>query len=251
MPSETPLTETERQHWQSFCNRSDISGLTVRRIVERDSLEPHLDPAPGRVTPAGLRPDYSHAVLLGSGGPAFWEQFDAQTGAGAHAADPLDAYTELVVDDLVAELRPVDPEILAAYPFRHERQIIPFQALTASLTDLQVMPFGVSVDRSYGPWFAWRAVVLTVLPLPADRPRPGDVCTACPAPCTRACPVGAANKAGLDWERCSQFRLSAADCRETCLAREACPVGARHRYGQEQLAYHHGASLRTLLSMRQ
>jgi hypothetical protein len=53
-------------------------------------------------------------------------------------------------------------------------------------------------------------------------------------------------KDAFSWPACIGFRRSQAPCRETCLAREACPAGAEFRYGRDQLAYHYTASLRMI-----
>lgn len=234
--------------WRQFRTAAESAGLNLLRPVSSEALV-----GPTATQLDRWYPGYGHALLLGSGGPTFWERCRA---AGfldrKNLPDPLDAYTETVVDGLVALLRAADPGAVAAYPFRHARQVLPFQALTASLTDLAGMPFGIAVDRVYGPWFAWRAVVLTRLPLEpaaASMPQP-SVCRDCPAPCVSACPPGATHKAGLDWQRCVDFRLAEPTCRGTCLAREACPVGTAHRYSPAQVAFHHRASWQTISGAR-
>ena len=241
MPPST-TTDPDTALWRRFRATAEAEGLNLLRPVARDALS---GPAADQL--ARWRPAYGHALLLGSGGPLFWERCRAAGFLQKDLADPLDAYTEGVVERLLAVLRGADPGALAAYPFPHGRQVLPFQALAGSLTDLQTMPFGIAVDGVYGPWFAWRAVVLSALNPPDAAPvTASSVCAACPAPCVAACPPGAAHKAGLDWQRCTDFRLAEPPCRDTCLSREACPVGTAHRYSPAQVAFHHGASWRTI-----
>ena len=61
-------------------------------------------------------------------------------------------------------------------------------------------------------------------------------------------PAGAGAKAGFDWQGCVNYRVSENTCRNTCLARMACPVGPEHRYTEDQMAYHYGVSLRSILA---
>ncbi len=234
--------------WRQFRAAAEAAGLNLLRPVSRDALS---GAAAAQLT--RWYPGYRHALLLGSGGPTFWERCRVAGFLDKKSLpDPLDAYTETVVDGLLAPLRAADPGVVAAYPFRHARQVLPFQALTATLTDLQTLPFGIAVDRVYGPWFAWRAVVLTRLPGAGDgQPMPlSSVCSDCPAPCVVACPPKVTHKAGLDWQGCIDFRLAEPTCRGTCLAREACPVGTAHRYSPAQVAFHHAASWQTIAGAR-
>ena len=55
-------------------------------------------------------------------------------------------------------------------------------------------------------------------------------------------------KSGFDWQACVDYRVAENTCRDTCLARQACPVGPDHRYSREQMGYHYRISLRTILA---
>lgn len=193
-----------------------------------------------------LHPACKTIVLLGSAGREFWEQCLAARQGGE--PDPMDRHTERVVEQAMDELRRADPTALAAYPFAHERQIVPFLALLEGTPLLRHTPFGVALHSRFGPWFAWRAALLTALPLPPTALEGPSPCEACPAPCVAACPVGAVKKTGFDWQTCVTHRVAEETCRETCLARMACPVAPQYRYSGEQMAYHYGISLRTILS---
>lgn len=234
--------------WTALRRAAETAGLTVARVVDRERVEPAFRPhAHLGATPARMHPGYRRAVVLGAGGRRFWERFRAAHRAAPDpAADPLDRYTVGVIEGLLAEWRRHDPSAVDAYPFRHPRQLLPFPALVASLPALQVRPFGVAVDAVHGPWFAWRAVVLTRLPLP-ESPVPAEApCADCAAPCVPACPVGAVDPAGFRWRDCVSYRHAGRGCQDACLARNACPVGAGSRYGADQTAYHYRASLRMI-----
>ncbi len=238
--------------WQRFQEQADRAGLHRIWVVSRETAEAgfagarHADGTPLR-TPAGFHPGYRRAALLASPGRAFWKGFRRAAPAEPRLEDnPLDDHTARVVEPMVQALRDHDPAAAAVYPFRHPRQLLGFGRLAGPSPWNAPGPFGVVVDPHFGPWFVWRAAVLTALdwpetPLPAASP-----CAECPAPCVAVCPPGAAAKSGFDWEACANFRLGGPTCREGCLARNACPVGSDHRYSREQTAYHYRASYRML-----
>ncbi|MBI3992326.1 MAG: hypothetical protein HY342_03560 [Candidatus Lambdaproteobacteria bacterium] len=234
--------------WRRFRTQADASGLNVRRVLPAERVDPHF-PADHPAAPARLRPGYRRAVLLGSGGRTFWDAFQSQA-PGGRDAHPLDRYTVRMVEALAGTLREADAGLVTAYPFAHARQIVPFRGLTRGLPEQQMLPFGVALDARYGPWFAWRAVLLTTLELPPEGLDAVSQCAACPAPCVTACPAGAVHKAGFELAACTAFRIAAPTCRETCLSRLACPVAPDQRYGPAQMAFHYRASLASILVPR-
>lgn len=238
--------------WEPFRQAADELGLTVVWVVERERIDPYYAGRSGSGgamarAPAELHPDYRRAVLLGSGGGRFWSNFRAARSAPPRPEEnPLDRYTERVVEPLIEGLRAADPAAVAAYPFTHDRQLLPFLGLIESVPALQTRPFGIPIDGSHGPWFAWRAAILTATPYPPTEWLPEAPCAACDAPCVRICPVQAVDVAGFRWGDCVAYRQSDGSCGERCLAREACPVGTASRYPREAIRYHYGASLRTI-----
>ena len=111
-------------------------------------------------------------------------------------------------------------------------------------------PLGLGMHPEYGLWWAYRTVFLSQLPLPVTvpvaTPHPCDSCVG--QPCLAACPAGALSPtAGFDVYACSDYRVSAgSSCAAQCLARQACPVGAQHRYTPDQINYHYRLSLATI-----
>ncbi len=243
-----------RREWEDFRERAAELGLTAAWVLPRERVEPHYPPSAADgppanrgAAPAALLPTYRRAVVLGSGGPLFWDRFRAAADGVPHVAeDPLDRYTVRVVEELLADVRRCDPRAVAAYPFRHPRQILPFHRLVAELPFLAASPLGISIDPRYGPWFAWRAVILGESPWPVSSGPAAPPCVSCPAPCVDVCPSGAVTRAGFRWHDCADYRLQGADCQSECRARTACPVGASWRYSPAQTAYHYGASLRMI-----
>jgi hypothetical protein len=248
------------QHWQILLTQARAVGLNHLRPASREAVEARFaggaaslpTQSANLAPPSRFHPDYRCALLLGSAGPAFWQGFRiGAAGPPDLARNPLDAYSERVVEALAGILRAWDPTALAVYPFRHLRRLLGFQWLAdAAGAPSSPAPFGVALDVEFGPWFAWRGALLTRLappPLQAPLPAPAaGPCAPCPAPCAEACPAGAVSKSGFDWQRCAAYRLAEPTCKETCLARLACPVGTAYRYGPEQMAYHYRASLREI-----
>ena len=122
----------------------------------------------------------------------------------------------------------------------------PLQQLGRALGWHHASPFQVGIDAQWGSWFAYRAVVVlpsgcTAPSAPRRLPHPCEACTG--RACEVACPAQALTP---QWslDACQAYRLSeGSTCAATCVAREACPVGSEHRYGQAQLTYHYGQSL--------
>lgn len=181
---------------------------------------------------------FRQLILIGNRGRDFWTALQRR---GMHGAHP--------VDQFVAER-------VAAWmggPLQGHgwRQVFPgtqpvgLQRLGALAGWHQSSPFWVGVDGAWGSWFAYRAVVLadTQLALTPRRETPSPCDTCADKPCIQACPAGAldSGRAGpLRLQSCLDFRKQpASPCQDRCLARNACPVGADHRYADAQIAYHY------------
>ena len=210
---------------------------------------------PATVRSALGSPDPNWCLLfVGHGGRALWRRIEAMR-ASLPPDHPIDAYSTQVVRDALR----------ACYPGAHSTFVYP-QPLGAPLAvDLQQLgalagwhhpaPFRVGINAIWGPWFAYRALVLTDAPLmPTPRVELGAPCASCSGrPCLAACPAGAldADAACFDLARCLEYRLAPdSRCALSCLARLACPVAVEHRYEEAQLAHSYGESLRMLRAWR-
>jgi len=110
-------------------------------------------------------------------------------------------------------------------------------------------PLGLGIHPEFGLWMAYRGVVLIAAPaLPRRAASSASPCDSCEdRPCISSCPVGAVGGPdGLAVVPCFDERQRpGAPCGDGCRARLACPVGAAHRYGFEQLRHHTAAAVRS------
>jgi epoxyqueuosine reductase len=190
------------------------------------------------------RARYTQLLLVGHGGRRMWEAVQAR---GMHGGDPIDAFAREQVEQLF------EPDgALAGHSFR----IVFPGSLAVGLQRLgelagwhHAAPFRLGVNRTWGSWFAYRAVAVadTALPL-TRRMEDASPCDDCKArPCTTACPVAAVGE-NYDLNACLDHRKQpGSSCAERCLARNACPVGAENRYTEAQTSYHY---LRSLADIR-
>jgi hypothetical protein len=196
---------------------------------------------PGSAGPLG-------ALVVGSAGGAFFEAFSRSPEAADGRLEPLDRYTRAVVLDAArATLGPRGVAYATRFPFvgeaaREGGGAIPFQRLGRAAGLAPASPLGLQIHPVFGAWWAYRALVVVDVELPAT-PSLSDGCAGCPAPCVAACPGGAVRVAGFDVAACHAHRLVAAPCERSCVARLACVRGPEHRYTDEQLAFHMDASM--------
>lgn len=204
--------------------------------------------APLRLT--DLLPGARAGVVIGDGGGSFFAGFRA-AGADDGGPDPLDRYTRQVIPAVIEGLQGSaalgSEAVVVRYPFDDVPPILPMQRLGLAAGLPAPGPLGVQIHPRFGPWWAYRALLVLRAPLrePAALASP---CAGCPAPCRPICPGSAVTAAGLEIDRCARHRLADAGqaCQLTCVARSACVVGPEHHYPAAQLTHHMSASLRSL-----
>lgn len=240
------------------------AGLHVIRAVGQATLDrAGVDLRLGELAPGAVA-----AVVLGDGGGDFFARFRAAPEATDGAPDPINRYTARVVRALVAEVAvgltarfpfdvppagPAEPRppagsaepLPAARPAGPSGPLLPLQRIGMAAGLPPGGPLGLQIHPRFGPWWAYRALVLCDRPLPEAQPLASS-CTGCPAPCVSACPGGAVAPGGFAVGRCGAHRLVHAPCADNCSARRACVVGREHAYGDAQLGFFMAASLRTL-----
>lgn len=162
-------------------------------------------------------------VLLGTG-PGFWPVFTAAPEYRDGRPDPVDRWSKRVLGALA---RRFDagcdfPSDGPPYP--------PFIAWALASGRFAQSPVGMLVHDRAGLMISLRGALhlRPALPPPPAPSRRFDPCAPCPAPCTRACPVGALGAgAGYDLARCHGYldREGAQSCMmQGCAARLACPL---------------------------
>jgi hypothetical protein len=198
-----------------------------------------------------MAPDAVTAIVIGNGGGAFWEAY--RRFCQAHAeherlADPLDAFTRIVIDDAAAQIGMKSPARVV-YPFEFSKAPVSFMQLAECAGLGRRSLVGVLVHPVYGPWMALRAAILVPFLVTAPRPAEGfDPCPTCiERACMPACPAQAVGDAGWDIPRCAAHRQRDDGCESRCHARFDCVIGRAHRYPSEALAFHQQRSRAALL----
>jgi epoxyqueuosine reductase len=216
------------------------AGLNRQHVFALDTLPADL------LLPLNVQANEQQLILLGHAGRRLWECVQAADFGGEH---PIDDYTCATVDRCFSLF----------FPANHYRIVYPgpaplgLQALGKLAGWHHASPFMIGVDRQWGSWFAYRAVVLAdtaFSPTPAvDRNKSENTspCLDCrERPCISSCPAGATGERFL-LAACSTERLrSGSACALGCLARQACPVGSEHRYDEAQIRHSYAKSLAML-----
>src|SRR5438067_1975358 len=137
-------------------------GLNLIGAASVDAYDAGLPPMQ---TLRQLMPEARTAIVIGNGGGHLWAAFRAfrdRRPAEAAVPDPLDRYTELVVDEAVSRVLAGVPARLV-YPFRFPAEPVSFMRLAACAGLGRPSLVGVLVHPVYGPWIALRAAILIPL----------------------------------------------------------------------------------------
>lgn len=215
----------------------DEAGLNRQHVFDLAQLPADL------LAPLAVQAHERQLILIGHAGRRLWDRVQA---AGPRSAHPIDAYSVQTVERWLAQALPA-ARYRFAYPCglpagRH----VGLQRLGTLAGWHHAAPFLVGVDALWGSWFAYRAVVLTDTDLPASPVRDhGHPCPSCAdRPCVQACPARALGAGAMDTQACHRQRLQdGSPCALACLARQACPVGAAHRYDDSQIRHSGAGSL--------
>ncbi len=227
------------------------SGLNLQAVFTISDLPPELI---NTLSEACAEMDqYRQVILLGHAGRDFWQALQGSSlGKGELIAsdNPVDSFTLQQVNSYFQQEHPA-AKYQCLYPGDQPVDLQAFGRLAGWHGD---SPFRLGVNKQWGSWYAYRALVLIDKLPPFDKscqPKmpsaQASPCTDCsPKPCVAACPVGALGQAHSDFklQACLDYRvLPGSDCSHQCLARSACPVGQQHKYDQQQMQYHYGVSL--------
>lgn len=205
--------------------------------------------------PSGRRareafPECGNVLVMGSGGPRFWERMvaaDGEPGVPRPWRHPIHAYTRRTAGELAAWLRERGVESRIVHP--GDRRPLNFVQLAEMAGLGTISPvIGLLLHPEFGPWVSLRAALLVrgapFVPADADgQALDFAPCLSCVKPCLRACPAQVYDGlGGVALERCAAHR-HAGGCDDGCDVRRACPVGTEHRYGRTEEAFRHAYSL--------
>jgi hypothetical protein len=115
------------------------------------------------------------AIVIADGGPGFFEGFSRASAASGGrdpsargASDPLDGFTVARVRDIAGEVfdDPAGASWRVLFPFAQEPPVLPFQQLGMAAGLPAPGPLGLQIHPTYGPWWAYRALLLSAQSLP-------------------------------------------------------------------------------------
>jgi len=171
-------------------------------------------------------------VLIGDGGPGFFARFRDAAPYASGVAHPLDDFTRGCVASAVDELlAPRGLRFRVLFPFDGADTPPPFQRLGLAAGLPQPGPLGLQLHPEFGPWWAYRALVVLPVPLDAEPPML-PWCPPCERPCVRGCATHRPAGEGASLQAAGDL------CSDACGARLRCPVGREHAYPPDQLAFH-------------
>ncbi len=217
---------------QHGLNRHAIFNIDALPDDVGDALHPYLADFPNA----------RQLILIGHAGTRLWEAVQAAEMVSEH---PIDDFTVHTVQQWFADhYRQNRYQIIYPGP-----QAIGLQRLGQLAGWHHASPFMVGIDAEWGSWFAYRAVLLADTAFaPTPTASGASPCTTClPRTCVANCPGGALGTEKFNLGNCVAYRKEAnSQCKDTCLARVSCPVGASHRYSEAQLRHTYSRSLRMI-----
>ena len=229
------------QKFQSFDNALlNSAGLNRQAIFNIDDLPVEI------VTPilascASAR-SYRQLILIGHAGRTLWQSLKA---SGIDSENPIDDFTVQTMQHWFEECHAQNTyEII--YP---GDCAIGLQRLGQLAGWHHATPFMVGIDREWGSWYAYRAVLLADTGFEPTKPIvSASPCKTCKGRvCIASCPGAALEGGHFDFGKCVSYRKQAgSSCKATCLARTSCPVGSIHRYSDAQIKHSYSISMRAI-----
>lgn len=218
----------------------DRAGLNLQAILDLDTLPAELR---RRHDPAQR---YRQLILIGHAGKTLW---DAVKASGIRSDNPIDDFSVHTVEQwFSAHFSDKAHEVI--YPGNSP---VGLQALGKIAGWHHASPLMIGIQQEWGTWYAYRVVLLADSDLAPSRPAHGESpCVLCAEQvCIASCPGGAFDGEVFVLQKCLAYRQSPASrCQATCIARVSCPVGAEHRYDDEQLRHTYSISLQNIKRYR-
>jgi epoxyqueuosine reductase len=186
--------------------------------------------------------NYSQLILLGHGGKTLWQTLKK---SAIQSDNPVDDFTIHTIQQFFQQ-QSIACQYQITYPGDTSLDL---QQLGELAGWHHPSPFKVGINKQWGSWFAYRAVILTTTHYKTSRTIIGESpCNSCSKkPCIKACPGLAIEVDEFNLATCVSFRKQAASvCRHQCLARCSCPVAEKHRYSEAQMHYHYSVSMKII-----
>lgn len=176
-------------------------------------------------------------VLLGPKEPGFWAHFTESEEAQDGRADPLDRWSQRVIENLAKRLN-----AKAFFPFGGPPWQ-PFVRWAQASGRAHVSPVGLLIHDQAGLMVSYRGALgfEARMDLPETGPSP---CYSCEnKPCLTACPVDAFAGDGYDVAGCkTDLERAGNDCLSRgCAVRRACPVSQKYGRREAQSSFHMAA----------
>jgi epoxyqueuosine reductase len=186
--------------------------------------------------------NYTQLILMGHGGRNLWASLPNQYHMQDH---PIDNFTINTIKQWFLDEYP-NANYRINYPITQSIDLIALGKLAGWHHE---SPFLVGVNNAWGPWFAYRAVILAntnfEITKSTNTPSPCSTCSS--KPCIKNCPADACDNGTLDLNKCINYRKSTHSlCSKTCIARISCPIATKHSYSEQQINYHYSVSLETI-----
>ncbi len=216
------------------------NGLNLHCVFEISALPPAL--IENLAMQVEALHQYHQLILIGHGGTQLWQSL-AETLSIAN--NPIDNFTLNVVAKWLKTSHPLTCSH-TTYPINQSIDLVALGKLAGWHHE---SPFRVGINSIWGPWLAYRAVVLANSHFPITQPHTASSpCSACThKPCIKSCPPEACNEQELDIDKCIRYRKTKLSlCAKTCLARISCPVQAQHRYTEDQMNFHYTESMKII-----
>lgn len=182
-----------------------------------------------------LHPEPNQTILLlGPDEPDFWKVFSASPEFNDGNPNPIDRWSERVVNALGTQF-----SARAVFPFGGP-PYHPFIDWALRSRSVWQSPVQLLVHNTSGLFVSFRGALIIDerLELPAPEQSPCETCAE--KPCLSACPAAALTSDGYDVSRCHEYLDTAAgaECLNNgCLVRRACPIGRNKRL-PSQSAFH-------------
>lgn len=217
------VTRARRAALEAAVIAAGLAPRGVVRLTAADGVGRLADGRPARAL-----------LLVGWRGRVGWDAFATSPEVTDGGADPLDRWSRRVIGGLAR-----DHGLGALFPFEGPPWW-PFVSWGGRAEGLTASPLGLAIDEAVGLWAAWRGALVSGEDLGEEAAAQAGPCATCERrSCLVACPADAF-VGGFDAERCRSHLESHAGglCRtDGCRARDACPVGRRHRYAPAQIRF--------------